>query len=62
MKEIVQGLLEKREALLQGQDPEDAEVDESNIVIRQYKYILERLDETGVANLDAAEDDYEEED
>ena len=31
-------------------------------MIRQYRYILERLEETGVANLDATEeDDYDDE-
>ena len=43
-------------------DEEQLEDDNSNIVIRQYRYILERLEETGVANLDATEeDDYDDE-
>lgn len=44
---------------LQQPDEEDDDLDDENcnIVIRQYKYILERLEETGVANLDAAEED-----
>ena len=44
---------------------EEDEIDEfgnnSNIVIRQYKYILERLNETP-GSLDANEDDYEDDD
>ena len=60
MKEIIEKMLEKSENILENEDPEDIEVDHYNIVIRQYRYILERLEETGVTTVEVTDEEDEE--